>query len=884
MTPVLHPGEHLGPYQIGSPLGEGGMGAVFKARDTRLGRTVAVKIVKGEFNERFDREARAISALNHPHICALYDVGVHDGTPYLVMEYVEGAVIQGPLPIERALLYGAQIADALDAAHRSGIVHRDLKPANVLVTRRGVKLLDFGIAKFAGAEPLVKSDITGTLDGAQVNAVVGTPQYMAPEQIQARRVDARSDIFALGCVLYEMISGQKAFAGDSPTAVTAAILAVQPAPLSKLVPGISPSVERTVNKCLAKEPDERWQTARDLKDELEWFAKARDPEVGPKPRLTRTGIATLLVGLMLLLSGFYLLVRQHASSFKAPYRFSIYPAHGSVFTGSRATISAPEFAVSPNGSQLVYVATTRENTSALWLQPLDRLTPSLIANTEDASHPFWSPDGRSLGFFAQGKLKTLRLDGGPARIICDAGTDFRSGSWASSGDILFSVSNNVIFRVPEGGGQPAAVTRIDTAKGEAVHRWPFLLPDEQRFLYFIRSSDPDWRGVFIGSLNDPAFKKPILTVNHSSVYADGYLLYLEDSTLMARRFDAERLSISGSPVLIAEQVQGSTNTRAAISVSRNGVLAYASAAIVPSRPTWYDRSGIAISTLSPVADYIDIRLSPDGHQAAFTRQDTTGPAPDIWVQDFDRGTVSRLTATPTLDSSPIWAEDGASIYFRSNRTGFAQIYRAEVTDPSRVEIVLPQNASTAEYSNTVPGDVSRDGAWLVFTAASETGSFDLWTIDLKQRSNRIPYLSLPANEIDPVVSPDGRFLAYASDETGRYEVYVQTFPKPGRRWQISSTGGTEPRWRGDGAELYYLSTDKKIMATSVSAPAGRSVPELHVSPPVALFPVRTPAASVYRRSYDVTRDGKRFLVNILEADVPAPAIHVLLNWTALLPK
>jgi eukaryotic-like serine/threonine-protein kinase len=877
MSTAIQPGQRVGPYEIKGLVGEGGMGVVFKARDTRLGRTVAIKTVKGQVSERFDREARAISALNHPNICALYDVGVHEGTPYLVMEYLEGAGVHGPLPIEKALSYGAQIADALDTAHRNGIIHRDLKPANILITRRGVKLLDFGIAKFIQTEVQGDSDITGTLDGTQVNVVVGTPQYMAPEQIQVRQVDARTDIFAVGAVLYEMLSGQKAFPGDSPTAVTRAILAMDPVPLSKVITDLPPALNRTVMKCLSKEPDDRWQTARDLKDELEWIAKQPTAEAVRRPFSWR--VAGVLVACFVLLTSLgYLLVGRVAPKAE-PYRFSIYPPHGSKFSGSRATIPAPEFAVSPNGRQLVFVASAHQNTSALWLQPLDRLGAALLPNTEDASIPFWSPNGNSVGFFSQGKLKTISINGGPARIICEAGTDFRSGSWSSRGEILFSLSNNVIFRVPDSGGTPTAATLIEDTKGEAVHRWPYLLPDERRFLYFIRSSKPDWRGVFAGALDDLKFKRPIATISHSAVYANDHLLYLEDSNLVARRFDVRNLSISGTPVLIAEQVHGSTNTRAALSVSSNGVLAYASAATSPGRPAWCDREGKIISIVEPVADYVDVRLSPSGNQAAFTRQEESGPSPDIWVHDFERGTVSRFTAAPQLDSSPIWSADGRSIYFRSNRTGFAQLYRAELTDPSRPQTILSQVVSNAEYSNVVLGDVSPDGRWLVYSSSAEAGSFDIWNVDLRQGSSRTPYQSSPANEIHPTISPDGQLLAYASDETGRYEIYVQTFPTPSRRWPISNTGGTEPRWRGDGTELYYLSADKRIMAVPL-----RSTPEFRASTPVRLFSVTTPEPSMYRRSYDVTRDGKKFLVTRLEPNAPPPAIHVLLNWTSLIDK
>ena len=877
-TPQI--GTRVGPYQIDALIGEGGMGTVFRALDTRLGRTVALKFLKGNLSEGLDGEARAIAALNHPHICALFDVGKHDNTPYLVMEYLEGSRLRGPIPVRQVLRYSAQIADALDAAHKRGIIHRDLKPDNVLLTRRSVKVLDFGIATFnEPVKAIADPAVTRTIAGTATPTIAGTPQYMAPEQIQGGPLDARTDIFALGCILYELITGQKAFRGDTSTAVSRAILATEPLPLSGVVADLPVDVERVVMKCLKKDAEERWQTARDLKDELEWLTNAPNKEPSRKPaRLLASGMLAAVA----VLGGSAYIWNARArvdDNTGVPYRFSVYPPHGAQFTGSGATVPTPEFAISPDGRYLAYVATRPEKPPTLWLRSLDELTATSIPNTEDASQPFWSPDSKKIAFFSQGKLKAIQVGGGPALVICDAGTDFRSGTWSGRGEILFSLSNNVIFRVSESGGTPTPATRIDNARGEAVHRWPHLLPDDTHFLYFVRGAKADWRGVFAGSLDEPNSKTMVAALSHSAVYRNGYLFYIENGNLFARPFDVKHLKPAGSPALVAEGVHGSTNTWAAISVSRNGVLAYASAAIRPGRPTWYDRSGQLLSTLDPVADYVDVRLSPDGKLVALTRQDANVPAPDIWVHDFERGTVSRVTTAPTLDSSPIWSADSSSIYFRSNRTGFAQIYRVPLTDPSTPSVVFSQQATTREYSNAVPGDVSNDGRWLVYTSAAESGSFDIWKVDMQNPASRSSYQSLPTNEIDPILSPDGKLLAYASDETGHYEVYVQSFPTPGKRWQISNRGGTEPRWRADGGEIYYLSTDKKIMSASVQLS-----PQVRVSTPIALFGVSTPASSAYRRSYDVTADGKRFLVSTLVADTPAPALDVLVNWPELVRK
>ena len=870
----------VGPYRIDAPIGAGGMGEVYRAVDIRLNRTVALKFINGQFTDRFAREAQAISALNHPNVCALHDVGEHNGEPYLVMEYVEGRPLAGPVSVREALRLGIQIAGALDAAHRNGVIHRDLKPGNILVTRTGVKLLDFGLARpiqtnaRASGQPLQTATMTG-------ETVIGTPGYMSPEQIEAKEVDARTDIFSFGCVMYELLTGRPAFAGGTPASIMASVLRAEPDPLPSL-PGLaSHALERVVKKCLAKDPDDRWQSARDLRDELEWIASApARPNDQPARRWLPWMAGALVLASAIGFAAWSLIGRTKPTSASA-YRFSVYAPHGMHLSAREASVPIPEFAVSPDGKSLVFSASAADSGYSLWLRSLEQTESIPLPYTDGASSPFWSPDATQIGFFAGYKLKAFDLGSRTARILADAGTDFRGGTWNANGEILISLANDAILRLPAAGGLPVPVTQLDRAGGEASHRWPYFLPDGKHFLYFSRSAKPS---IYLGSTAQNV-RDLLMPARFNGIYADpGYILHIDDSgNLMARPFDAGTRQFRGEPRIIAQEIHGSSNTRSAISVSQNGVLAYSRPLINSARLNWLDRQGNATEFTSTVTDYLDIRLSPDGNYVAFTRYDAGSDAPDVWLMDLTRKALSRFTIEAGLDGSPVWAPDSKRLYFRSNRAGVVEIYSAAIENPRDVTPVVTFSDQRELLRKVTPGyllavarDISADGRFLISSGIGGT-SFDVWVFPIDDPKKGFTFQALPSSEIHPSLSPDGRWLAYASDETGRYEVYVQSFPVPGRRVQISPGGGSEPRWRGDGKELFFISADSKMMAVPIHSGATLVAGNAKV-----LFNTRTLPPSVYRTNYDVSQDGQRFLMKSVAGDAAPHSITVLVNWRAAL--
>ena len=879
MAASLQPGQRLGPYEIRNLLGEGGMGEVYRARDTRLDRSVAIKICKEGFSERFERESRAVAALNHPNIAALYDVG-HN---YLVMECVAGEPVHGPMPIERALEYAVQIASALNAAHRAGIIHRDLKPANILATRSGVKLLDFGLARTNSRSSVPSTSESPTIRITREHTIIGTPQYMSPEQIEGREADARSDIFSFGCVFYEMLTGRRAFEGESVASVAAAVLKSEPVPVPVLQPGVPAALDRVIRKCLAKDPDERWQTSRDLHDELVWLTTSPVPSTPARPpgqakwMWAAAALAVLITaGGASLLWGWY---RNQAPVQFGTVRFLVHPPAGADFTGGLSTVPTPQFAISPDGRHLAFAGTPPGGTSRLWVRALGQPSAVPLPDTDDASYPFWSPDSLSIGFFAEGKLKRVRLRGGGPQMICDAPTDFRGGTWNSEGTILFSLSNQQIFRVSAAGGLPLPATRLDTAAGDGAHRWPVFLPDGRHFLYLVKSEKIARRGIHIGSLDNAGFSKRLVDSAHRAIYAaPGYIVYTDGPNVVARTFDSDRLELAGEPMVISEQSAGASNSWAAISASSNGVLGHAAPMVAQGRLTWFGRDGRVHSEMDPAADYPDFRISPDGNRVVISRQDAKSTAPDIWMHDLTRATLSRFTAERDTDASPLWDPSGAHFYFRSNRNGLIQIYRQSAEGSTPPSVIFSAEQQRAAFSadgvgflNTIPADVSSDGRFLVYNVTTGPSAFDLWLLPLNG-DKTVGYLRTPFNEIHPSISPDGKWLAYASDETGRYEVYIESFPAPGAKIQISSQGGWDPRWSRDGRELFYIAPDRSLMSVELR-------PGSRPSAPKALFPTRVPPnPNVYRRSYDVAPDGQRFLINtLLETSTPS-AITVVLNW------
>ena len=860
-------------YEILETAGAGGMGDVFRARDVRLERHVAVKTIKGPFTERFEREAKAISALNHPNICTLYDVGQHEGSGYLVMEYIDGKPIAGPLPVEQAVNYGIQICEALHAAHKKGIIHRDLKPANILLTRQGIKLLDFGLAKLnpvtggnGGSATIAQSGEQATvaaLTGAHV--VVGTPQYMAPEQIEGKEVDARSDIFAFGCVLYELLTGHRAFEGKSASSIMASVLATNPKPISELVPLTPPALERIVQRCLAKDPEDRWQTARDVAAELQWVSQGGSrvglPAIVTVKRRVREGIAWAACGVALLAAaGFAVAWAKRAPEPPPIVRFALQTAEG------MTTPTTPE--VSPDGRNIVFAATDKEGKRQIWIRALDALDARPLAEGDTGTRPFWSPDSRSIAFMFGGKLRKMDIAGGAPQTICDAPTG-SDGSWSQNGTILFDGrGSDPIWRVPAAGG----VAKIEVAadpKTNAAPGWPMFLPDGEHFLYtLVGATDQQ---VVVGTL-DSHDVKPLIKTSSRVIYSDsGHLLYVRENTLVAHRFNAQSLTLDGEAVPIGEGLGVDSVGLASFSVSKTGVLAFRAGELQGRRLVWFDRSGKETPALDEVGDYRDTWFSPDGKRLVFSNSTPSSPG-DIWIRDLARGVSTRFTFDPAVELDPIWSPDGRQIVFTSRAKGAGDLYVKDAAGTKDAEPLL------VSPDPKFPADWSHDGAYILYGVQSAETGWDQWVLPMTG-ADRKPYAVIKTkfDDLFGSFSPDVKYLAYSSNDSGRSEVYVQEFPDARNKWQVSTNGGGQPFWRADGKELFYRQ-GTRIMAVPV-----QTVPTFSVGNPVQLFQA-TFASILGRGHYRPTPDGQRFLVlAALGRDAVRPA-SVVLNWTAALPK
>ncbi len=888
----LAPGTRLGPHEILAPLGAGGMGEVYKARDTRLDRMVALKVLPGhlsgneELRQRFDREAKAISALSHPHICALYDVGHQDGVDYLVMEYLEGdplsaRLAKGALPTDLVVRYGIQIADALDKAHRQGIVHRDLKPGNIMITKSGVKLLDFGLAKFrpattsgvfSGLSVLpTQTDASLTAQGT----ILGTFQYMAPEQLEGREADARSDIFSFGAVLYEMATGKKPFVGKSQASLIAAILDATPPPVSTVSPMTPPALDRVVKTCLEKDPDDRFQTAHDVRLQLEWVAEGGSQAGVAAPvaarRKSRERAAWTIAGVLALvvagLAAAYL--RRGPAPVPRVVRSAILPPEKNVFrfVGEGAGLVA----VSPDGLTLTFVATDASEKSAIWVRPLDSQIARPLLGTDGAKYPFWSPDSRSLGFFAGGKLKKIEVTGGPPSTVCDA-ADARGGSWSRDGVIVFEPHFRLpLSRVAATGGKVSPVTTLDSARKETTHRWPHFLPDGQHFLYFSGSHstgpESELDAIFVGSLDPKERPKLLVKARSQGIYAAGRLLFARQNTLLAQPFDVDTLTLEGNAVPIAEKIQDDPGFFNAAFSASDRVLVYQESGGTSgfSELVWFDRAGKRLESVGEPADYWHPRLAPDGRRLTFQ----IGDPGDVWIQDLSRRVRSRLTFNPADDSSPIWSPDGTRIVFSSQRSGAGDLYSKLASGTGGEELI--------ETSMTfkIPGSWSPDGRVIAFHQSSQSRP-DIWLLSVSERK-KTRLLEGDFDKGSPEFSPDGRWLAYTSTESGRPEIYVQPFPGPGGKWQVSTGGGQTPEWRSDGREIFYQSLDGKLMAVEVRAGSSFETEE-----PQVLFTVR--AKSDPTRQYAASRDGQRFLVNVPSSGQHSPPITLVQAWSAALAQ
>ncbi|MGE5277747.1 MAG: protein kinase domain-containing protein, partial [Acidobacteriota bacterium] len=823
---TLAPGNRLGPYEILSPLGAGGMGEVWKARDTRLERTVAVKVLPAQLSaspesrQRFEREARTIAQFSHPHICALYDVGREGDVEYLVMELLEGESLserlaRGALPLEQALRYGVEIADALDKAHRQGIVHRDLKPGNVMLTKSGVKLLDFGLAKAlpspigrgAGGEGVTSlpTEANLTRDGA----ILGTVQYMAPEQLEGTNADARTDIFALGSVLYEMATGRKAFSGTSQASLISAILKEEPGPVSQAAPLAPPALDRLVRTCLAKDPEERWQNAGDVARELKWIAQgpaggaAVVPAAAGRPR-RRERVAWAVAGIAVVLGALAVLLSRRSQAPEEPMRFAIMPPSGQDFLAM--------VRMSPDARRIALLLQDDGGRNSIAVRSLDRLEVRRLPGTEDARGMFWSPDSRGIAFFSEGKLKRIGAEGGPIQTVCESGGAF-SGAWSRQGTILSTREfGTPIVAVPATGGTPRAVTALDPARGEVAHFHPAFLPDGRHFVFVARNIDPEKTSVMLASLESRDVR-PLFHADSAAVFADpGYLLFARDNALFAWRFDPQSLKLVGGPSPALEQVRYATEDNLlAVSVAGNR-LAYLSW-VLRRWLVWVDRKGRELGTLGEIGGYQDVRISPDGRKVAVTLRDPShGQNQDVWVLDASRGTGTRITAERTDEFSPAWFPDGETLVYVSDRVGFYDVYERPASGGAEKILVRTKQDKVLPM-------VSPDGRYLLMSVP-QGGNYTRVLAPVSGGDSLRLSASSRFSEEHPEISPDGRWTAFDSTESGQREVYVQPLPEGPKR-QVSIGGGQMPVWNRNGSELFYAARDGMLMSVALRLAGGR---------------------------------------------------------------
>ena len=862
------------------------MGTVYRARDTRLDRDVAIKVLPVEFagdaelRLRFEREAKTISQLNHPNICALYDVGHDDGRDYLVMEFLEGETLsqrlaKGPLELDEVLEYGTQIADALDKAHRRGVVHRDLKPSNIVLTATGAKLVDFGLAKFNTAPAPVQgfaSMVTQQRPLTQEGTIVGTLQYMAPEQLEGDEADARTDIFAFGAVLYEMLTGRRAFDAKTKTSLIAAIVDRDPPSVTTLQPLTPPPLEHVIRRCLEKNPEGRWQSAYDVKSQLEWIAEAGSKAGIAAPvlrrRKNRERLAWALHPLTALaavaLTWGVIEWRKEPpqlilTSVTAPSKTNFLFLHGSPH-------------VSPDNTRLAYVAQPENGRRMLWVRPLHGVAAQPLAGTEEAMHPFWSPDSAHLGFFAAGKLKRISAAGGPPQTVCDA-SDGRGGTWSRDGVILFTPSiRDGIYRVPAVGGAPAAVTRLDERQ-DSSHRFPTFLPDGRHFIYSHQYTGEahEKHALVLASL-DGKIKRPLVTTRANGMYVSpGYLVFWRDGSLLAQRFDAEKHTLEGEPVPIAENVEYTGKFEAIFSANNAGTLAFhQGSGSTLSRLIWVDRSGKEIGHVGAPADYHHPSLSHDGTRVAASIIDGATRRSDIWIHDLRRGTTARLTVDPADEVRPIWSPDDKIIAYSSNRTSAGDIFTRRSSGLGAEEPLYlnPQWSVATGWSAVTQTIVIQENH-------PGTG-WDIWLYSLSDRKSRV-LLQTKFNETSAQISPNGKWLLYQSNDSNRPQIYVQDLTGDGGKWPISPERGVLPRWSSSGREIFYWTEDEHLISVPVE-----DSQEFQAGPPQRLF--KTAIRTAPGMQYDVARDAKRFLLNVPLQEPEVAPITLVQNWTRLLER
>jgi eukaryotic-like serine/threonine-protein kinase len=867
-------GTKLGPYEILSPLGAGGMGEVYRARDTRLDRDVAIKVLSGHFvstpslKERFDREARTISQLSHPNICRLYDVGSQDGSDYLVMECLEGEtladrLVRGPLPLEEVLRYGAQIADALDKAHQQGVIHRDLKPGNIMLTKAGAKVLDFGLAKQAQANNASASVLTAMTAGKPLTVegtIVGTYQYMAPEQIEGSEADTRSDIFALGCVLYEMATGKRAFAGKTQASVIASILATDPAPLSRVAPMTPPALERLIRSCMAKEREDRIQSAHDVKLQLEWIAEAGSQAGVPAPVVARRRISQKLAWIVAAVAAVAAIAFAIGFVLRAPVPAK--PLRVSILPPEQHNFDPLSITLSPDGTKLAFVATASGASPQLWVRPLDSTAAQPLAGTDDAAFPFWSPDSRSLGFFADGKLKVIDASGGAVQTLADA-PQARGGAWGADGTILYTPdSTSAMFRIPAAGGTPSrAIGQERAAAGVGSPRWPAFLPDGKHYIFFQFAPDSQGSGNIHLAALDSQQDTIVVGSDYRAQYASGHLVFVHGGNLMLQPFDDKKLKLTGSPVPIAEQIRGETRGSAAFSLSNEGKLIFAGGQATALDLAWYDRSGKKGDVIDS-GTFQDAHISPDGKKVSAARADAGGHL-EIYIYDLARGTKSQFSFSQSRDDDPVWSPDGNTIVFDSARNGKIDLYTRPASGASQEELLYHDDL------DKYPSSWSSDGKYVIYETIDK-GHFDAWVMPMSGDHKPFPFLQEKYNVRYPAFSPDTKWVAFTSFESGHSQVYVVAFPKPGGRFLVGD--GSVPVWSSNGKEILYVDDHSRVASVSVT-PHGDSV---ELGKPQALFPVQP-------GNFEASADGQRLLM--MQAPVQnSPSLTLVVNWLHELKK
>jgi len=910
---ALTSGTKLGPYEILSAIGAGGMGEVYRALDARLERTVAIKVLPSqlssnpELRARFEREAKAISGLQHPHICVLHDVGSQDGVDFLVMEYLEGETLYArlarkPLSADETLKIAIEIADALEKAHRSGIIHRDLKPGNVMLTRGGAKLMDFGLAKpqgIGGGPASASAGLSAVATMAATVAelaspvtvagtLVGTVQYMSPEQIQGKEADARSDIFAFGAMLYEMLTGKRAFQGKSQLSLASAILERDPEPISQLQPMTPPVLDQIIRTCLAKDPDDRFQSAHDLKLQLQWAAAGGSRvgvpigESSQRKKITKPILVAIAAGWLIALAAGILLLENSSrlSEARQTLRASIEVPSG--YALQDVIFGAP--ALSPNAQQLVMVAIEKSNdtggssnsllSSLLLLRQLNTGTTTAIKGTERGSFPFWSPDGRYVGFFANGKLRKVEVGGGPVQVLCDA-QEGRGGSWNQNGTIVFAPAiAGALLAVSDGGGTPTVQAAARKDAVDFTNRNPIFLPDGKHYLFTARGGNEALGSLYAGSLGGGE-PQQILSGASNVAYSNGYLFYLREGTLTAQKFDAGKVKLEDKPVSIAANIEYYNPRDLGYFAVSGNILVFHSAVVRNRDLEWLDVSGKELEHWGEPAPYLGGNVSPNGRMAILYRANPNGRGNSLWLADIERKTVTRLSDDSEMEQSGIVAPDGESAFLAATSGYNSTLARRWLNASGKEEKLMDEPRGFFTVNS-----MSRDGRYVFFSQQDSKTSFDLYYMDLQGEKTIVPLLNSAYAEADGRLSPDGKWLAYVSNETGKMELYVTPFPHTAAKWQVSSGGvaGTDQRyivdWSPDGKNLMYQNGDA-IYKVDVHAQGEK----IEFSSPKELLKVPGNISVLA-----LLPDGKRILAARTTGDDTHEPIDFILNWQSLVKQ